>query len=283
MRQLRFDEKFEFSLSPKISIRVFADCRPYALQVMKLQKGAVLVFNGRELAEEGIGIGAPVCIYGDGAHFSTNAVTLVDDSKSVPSVIKIYDMNAIESKRFRGTVIKRQSYAERFLRILENAYRRIRALHVGAAMMLDVVSMMGLRNEYVESCTKGQIAVTYECSDSDLQISVNFEGLITEGLQGLVIGNEQGGRLFTQYRDSLGARLEGKQIEPWRRTSTEWATLSSPESGVGFKLRRPAGWWIVRGREVVENRISWTGLNLMCDGIPASKTLGYRIEPFGDA
>ena len=149
--------------------------------------------------------------------------------------------------------------------------------------MLDVVSMMGLRNEYVESCSKGQIHVTYAPSKGGLRINVDFENLVTEGLQALIIGNEQGGRLFTEYSDSSGGKLEGRQIEPWRSTSAEWATLRSPEFGVGFTLSRPDGWRIVRGREVVENRISWSGLNLVYDGIPTSKALEYRIETLGDA
>ena len=124
MRQLLVDEKIEFHLTSRVSVRVYADCRPHALQTMKLQKGAVLVMDGREFAEEGLGLGFPVCLYEDGACFSLSAVTFVDDSKAVPSVTKIYDMNAIESKKFRGAVIRRDSYSERLLRTIEKAYRR---------------------------------------------------------------------------------------------------------------------------------------------------------------
>ena len=131
----------------------------YALQTRKLQKGAVLVLNGTELAEEGLGIGAPICLYADGARFSLNAAVFLDDTKSVPIVTKIYAMNAIESKRFRGTTVRRGSFAARFLRILEKAYRRVRSLHVVATMMLDVSSIMGLRNEYVGSRSKGEVSV----------------------------------------------------------------------------------------------------------------------------
>jgi len=280
MRQLLIDEKIEFPLTSRISIRVYADCRPHALQTMKLQKGGVLVLNGRELAEEALGLGFPVCLYEDGAHFSINAVTFVNNSKAIPSVTKIYDMNAIESKKFRGAVIKRDSYSERLLRTLEKAYRDVRRLHVGATTMLDVVSMLGLRNEYVESGSKGQISVTYERNEEALRIHVNFEHLVPEHLQALIVGNEQGGTLFTEYSDPF-VRREAKEIEPWRSTSVEWATLSCPEYDVGFKLRRPDGWRIIRGREVVENRISWSGLNLMCDKVPVAKTLWYNIEPLG--
>jgi hypothetical protein len=282
MRQLSINEKIEIPLTSRVSIRIYANCRPHALQTMKLQKGGVLVVSGRELTEEGLGLGFPVCLYEDGARFSSNAVTFVDDSKTVPSVTKIYDMNAIESKKFRGAVIRRGSNSERVLRTLEKAYRNVQRLHVGATMMLDVVSMLGLRNEYVECRSKGKISVTYERNEEALRINVSFERLVPEHLQALIVGNEQGGTLFTEYSDPF-VRLEGKEIEPWKPTSAEWATLSCPEYDVRFKLRRSDGWRIIRGREVVENRISWSGLSLMCDGVPVSKTLSYTIELFGDA
>jgi hypothetical protein len=150
-------------------------------------------------------------------------------------------------------------------------------------MMLEAVSSLGLRNEYVESCTKGQIQVTYTPSKIGLAICVDFQSLVTDGLKAVSIGNEQGGGLFTEYNDSSGERLHGEQIESWRPVSAEWAALRSPDLGIGFRLRRPDGWRIVRGREVVENRLSWSGLNLVYDGIPISKALEYQVETFGDA
>jgi hypothetical protein len=283
MRQLRLGEKVDFVLSPKLAIRVYAGCRPHVLQTAKLQKGVILVFSERELVEEGLGIGAPICLYRDGARFSLNATTFVNVSKTHPSIVKVYSMNAIESKRFRRGIVRPGSCAKLFLRILEKAYRGIRHLHVGATIMLDLISMMGLTNEYAECCSKGEVHVTYAPSKGGLQINVDFGHLATEGLKALIIGNEQGGGLFTEYSDSSGDRLEGRQIEPWRPTSAEWATLSSPEFSVGFRLRRPDGWRIVRGREVVKNRISWSGLNLVYYGIPTLKALEYRVESLGDA
>ncbi len=283
MRKLVSEEKVDFRLGSRFSIRIYADDRPHTLQTRTLQKGAVLVLNGRELAEEGLGIGAPICIYRDGARFSLNAATFVDNTKSVLSVTKIYNMDAIESKRFRGTTIRRGSYASLFLRILEKVYRKMLSLHVLATMMLDIVSIMGLRNEYVGARSKGEIYVSYEQSEDGLQIIVNFQRLVTEGLRALIIGNEQGGTLFTEYHDSFGEKLEAGQIEPWAPTSAKWATLSSPSLGVGFRLGRPYGWRIIRGREVIEHRISWSGLNLMYDGVPPSKVLRYRFGLLGGA
>lgn len=277
MRQVSIGEVVDFPLTSRVSIRVYADCRPHALQTTKLQKGCVLVLNGRELSEEGLGFGFPVCLYEDGAHFSSSAVTLVDDSKDTPRVTKIYEMDAVESKKFRGAIIRRGCVSERLLRILERTYRDVRRLHVGAAGSLSLLSMLGLRNEYVKSRSKGQIIVTYERQEEALRISVGFKDLVRERLEGLVVGNEQGGMLFTEYSDPI-VRLEGKEIEPWKVTSADWATLSCPECSVGFKLRRPNGWRIIRGREVVKNRISWSGLNLQCDEIQTSNALSYIVE-----
>jgi len=148
---------------------------------------------------------------------------------------------------------------------------------------LGLVSIMGLRNEYIESGSKGEIFVGYAPSLAGLRVNVDFRKLVTDGLQAIVIGNEAGGRLFTEYSDSSGGGLKGRQIEPWRSVPVEWASLRSPKLGLGFRLHRPDGWLMVRGREVVDNRISWSGLNLVYNGIPASRTLDYTIETFGDA
>jgi len=277
MRQLLADEKIELPLTSTASIRVYADCRPHAFQTRKLQKGGVLVVNGRELVEEGLGFGFPVCLYEDGARFSLSALTFVDDSKGSPSVTKIYDMNAIESKRFRGTLIRRDSSWARLLRTLEKAYRGARRLHVGASMMLNIVSMLGLRNDYVECGSKGHVSVRYGRNDGALELTVNFEHLVPDHLLGLMVGNEQGGAMFTEYSDPV-VHIKGREIEPWRPIPVDWAKLGCPEFDVSFNLRRPDGWRIIRGREEVENRVSWSGLNLMCDGVPSSGVLRYNVE-----
>jgi hypothetical protein len=250
---------------------------------MGLQKGAHLVIGGVEVAEEGVGIGAPVCLYRDGAHFSADAVTFLNPSKNRPSAVKIYDMNAVEAKTFRGNTIKRASFIRRFLRILERAYRESRGPRFGQEIMLKLVSFVGLRNEYSRSTSKGQVSVTYEPRERELRVTVDFEGLARDGLQAIMIGNEQGGRVFTEYGDSSGQRRDGRQIEAWKLASANWASLWSPKDNVGFKLKMESeGWRIVRGREVVENRISWSGLNLISERLPLSSTLTYRVEFLGD-
>jgi len=280
-RRLRSDEKVDIALDPTVSIRVYADCRPHLLQTTNLQKGLVLIWRGNELIEEGLGFGVPVCRYRDGTRFSLRADTYVDDSRGFLSVRKVYDMNGIVVKRLRGFQIRRGSYLGRFLSLLERAYRRVRRLQAGAVLMLGLFSVIGIRNEYQESISKGQIAVTYQLDSGGLQVKATLDSLVTDSVESFVFGNEQGGRLFTEYSDSCGVKLKGSQIEPWRPTPAEWATLTCPEAGLGFKVHKPQGWRIVRGREVIEQRISWSGLDLVSNKIPTRAE--YRVEILGDA
>jgi hypothetical protein len=219
-------------------------------------------------------------MYSRGTIFSLSAETFVSESKRGPSVTKVYNMNGIASKRIRGLKIRHEGYVARFLGILEKAYRDIRRLQPGATMMLNMLSMIGIRNEYLECSSRGQIAVTYERDHEGLLVTADFGRVATEGLRNIVLTNEQGGSMFTEYSDSSGVRLAGRQIEPWRAISAEWASLRVPETGVQFGVHRPAGWKIVRGREAIKNRMSWSGLDLISDLAP--KKVKYRVEIHGD-
>lgn len=280
MKRLQLDEKIDLRFGPRLALRFYADTRPHTFQTARLHKGAVVICNGTELVEEGLGIGVPVCRYQDGTRFSLGADTFVGNSDQNLTLVKIYDMNGIATKRFRGLPIRRGSPLARLLKVLERGYREFRRFRTGASMMLDILSLLGMRNEYLESRSKGRVAVTYREIDRGLQIEAALDELSCEGLQSIVFANEQGGRLFTEYEDSNGIKLHDRQIEPWHTTQAEWASLHSRVFDVGFRLNRPREWLMARGREVVRDRISWSGLDLFCSESP--RALEYSVEIVGD-
>jgi hypothetical protein len=279
MRRLQLDEKIDLRLGPRLALRFYADCRPHVLQTARLHKGGILVCNGSELVEEGLGIGVPVCRYQDGTRFSLRADTFLEDSEN-PRLVRIYDMNGIASKRFRGSSIRRGSSPASLLKILEEGYRGLRKVRVGAAMIMDTLSLLGMRNDYMESRSRGQVAVTYHRSSKGVRIEANLGELSREGLQSIVFANEQGGSIFNEYEDSTGLRLHDTQIEAWRTIRAEWASLYSRLFVAGFRIIRPNGWHIIRGREAIKNRICWSGLDLFCDEFP--QTLDYSVEIVGE-
>jgi hypothetical protein len=279
MRLLRLGEKIDLMLNSKVTLRIYADSQPHIGQTASLQKGAILVRNGTELIEEGLGIGVPVCSYRDGTRFSLDADTLVDDSETGPTVIKIYDMNGIAARKFRGSLIRRGSYRARLLKLMESGYRRLHRFGIEATVILNIFGALGMRNEYLESPSKGRITVKYSSTGRGLKIGASLEGLLSEGLEGLVFTNEEGGSVFREYVDSTGIRLRERQIEPWQKAEAEWASLHSKKYDVSFRVSRPTGWLIVRGREVARGRISWSGLDLFSSSVPTA--LEYSVEIVG--
>jgi hypothetical protein len=279
MMKLGRDAKIDLTHDRRLALRFYGDAQPHMLQTANLQKGAIVVCDGEELVEEGLGIGVPVCKYHDGTRFSLVANTFFDDSDAGPRIVKIYEMNGVASKRFRQLRIRRGTFLAHLLKILEKGYRGLSRWNTDTTIMLRILSIFGMRNEYAISSSKGRIMVSYHKNSTSLEVKVDFHELSHEGLQSIVLANEQGGMLFNEYQDSTGITLYSEQIEPWRTTQATWASLCSQISNVRFKLHRPNHWIIVRGREVVRNRISWSGLDLYCEDAPG--TLEYSVEISG--
>ena len=279
-RRLRLDEKIDLTFDKKLALRFYADSRPHVFQTARLQKGAIIVCNGVELVEEGLGIGVPVCRYQDGTRFSLSADTFVHDSDENPTIVKIYDMNGMASKRFRELLIRRGTPLAHLLKILEIGYRGLSKFKTEAAVTLDILSRLGMRNEYLLSPSKGRIAVTYRICGRVLELKATLDDLSSDRAQSIIFANEQGGTVFNEYKDSTGIILRDEEIGPWQALQVQWASLRSRALGVEFTLRRPSRWSIVRGREVVRNRISWSGLDLFCGEMP--EALEYSVEISGD-
>jgi len=86
----------EASLRDELQLRLYSTTRPHLGKIAALQKGLVLVHQGRELIEEGYGFGLPI-IEADGvAHISRHAATsLVQQSRGV-SLVKAYQIDVVD-------------------------------------------------------------------------------------------------------------------------------------------------------------------------------------------
>jgi hypothetical protein len=91
---------FTFQISNRVSVRLYQDCQPVYLETAPLQKGLVLMLNGKELVEEGIGFGVPVVKYADKTYFSGTASSWIQKEKDCCILIKAFNLDMISKKRF---------------------------------------------------------------------------------------------------------------------------------------------------------------------------------------
>jgi hypothetical protein len=77
----------------ELAVRLYQDTRPHVGKVARLQKGLVLVRDGRELVEEGFGFGLPLVEVGGQAYLSRSAVT----ERAGDVLVKRYDMDILDT------------------------------------------------------------------------------------------------------------------------------------------------------------------------------------------
>ena len=78
------------ALGSNLALRVYADTRPHVGKITPLQKGLVLVQDGRELIEEGYGFGTPIVVLGGRSYLSQHAdVAASPDGRAIVKRFRI--------------------------------------------------------------------------------------------------------------------------------------------------------------------------------------------------
>jgi hypothetical protein len=81
------------AMSETISVRLYDDTRPHIGKIAALQKGLVLVRDGREVIEEGYGFGLPLIQWGDLVYNARHAETL---ALGESTLVKRYTVNVAD-------------------------------------------------------------------------------------------------------------------------------------------------------------------------------------------
>jgi hypothetical protein len=261
---------FDVNLPDNLSLRLYGDCRPRCLETAPLQKGFVLLADGEELVEEGMGFGVPVVKYADKTLFSHTAHV-----KTQPdgSVTKEFMLDTVSRKKLGRAYIDedfydsvRELFAAKYLK-----HKRVSPLF---NWVMETRQLLMVRTQFVTEPSRGKISVNYKWTPNTIKVDVDFLELKLRGCQELLILNEQGASFFANYNDTEGAKLVGSMIGAWDAVAAAEASMLN--SKVSFTLQSVGGATLFRGWERTKNRFSWAGLSYSMS--PRSGKFSYAIK-----
>ena len=272
----------------KLSIPLFED---YSLTIAerstgdgeypteRLQKGLLLVRDGCELAEEGVGFGVPILKRGMQTIFPGDVRLTERHRGPVREVAAIFEMNLVErlARPGAGSLESRSLYAAKdSLAALHRRSPRLRGPLTAASAALR--RTFGWQTTYEEAESTATLKVTYavDGAKGTVAVAVDTTGLRGDGVTELVIMNEQGARHFDRYEDSDGNALQEGQIGTWNEVSADKASFVSNADGVAFSLGQVEGARLHRGRELVGARLAWSGFGYSLP--PTLPSFSYDIS-----
>ncbi|MGO8807678.1 MAG: hypothetical protein ACLQO7_14000 [Candidatus Bathyarchaeia archaeon] len=263
-------------VTDRLSARLYEDSYPHVMETAALQKGLVLVLDGEELIEEGLGFGAPVVKYLDKTYFSSLAEISMKKNPSSTTLSKRYIMDTVSKKKFwRATYINDSVYSS-VRKTFEKAYVSKKELSPFFNAVMELRQIAKIKTEFIRLKPRGAITVTYDVNPQLINVSVDLSNLSLSACEEILVLNEQGATTFERYSDSGGLKLFRRGIGAWDSVTADWASLGNIMGGYSFSLQRIQGAALFRGWERTRNRFSWAGLSYSM--APGKERLNYSIR-----
>jgi hypothetical protein len=228
----------------------------------RLQKGLLLVYNGQELAEEGIGFGVPILKQGLQTIFPGDLELTTRRTGSIHEVTALFFMNLEEriSSPGIGSVENKLLYAiKNYLAMLIRTFPSLRDLLTAISNGLRTGFNWETTYEDAGFCSKVKMIYIIDRKARLVKIGVDTTELLGDSITEVIVMNEQGARFFDRYRDSNGSILHGKEIGCWDEVTAEEASFISDQHQLAFTLGQVKGARLYRGRELIGSRLAWSG------------------------
>ncbi len=246
----------------------------------RVQKGLIIASNSCELVEEGVGLGLPLVRFEPETIFPGDATMSTQQEGNRVIARVSYNLNLIarRSLRWSGTIDNHCFYrVDEFFSRLHRRHPVLRGALIWA--WYPIKRLCGVNTTFREIDSAGSVSVVYDIivGEGIIHTSVNLAGLKRKGCTEIIIANEQGANHFNLYRDSNEVTLRGKQIGTWDETLAHRVSLVDWHDGISFSINAVRGARIFRGRELVANRLAWSGLNYVLPGSTTSFSYDIKI------
>jgi hypothetical protein len=266
--------------SKDIVLSIYSDIRPPTGLIDGIQKGLVLVQNGRELIGEGSGFGVPVALYREKTYFPGSSTLQVLRQRDCTISVKQFTLNMVPEKWFRKARLENTAQRKLSNQIADLYRKHEPVRHTFETLKLKNLSRsIGVHTNFVKSKPIGSVNVTYHIKPPIVHVKADFKPLEKSSLRKISLLNEQSSQYFDKYWDSNGTVLHREKIGAWERVTADWACVSHNGGGISFRLWQVKGAVLRRGREFLNGALDWVGLDYEVD---ANKTcFEYDIEIVG--
>ena len=273
---LDFKDVFTQRLTDRLSVRIYKDCRPSNLETGALQKGLVLLLDGNELIEEGVGFGVPVVKYEDKTFFSSKADVSIKKIGSDISITKVFTLDTVSLKKFGNATYIDDAVYTPFRKTFERLYLKHKQLIPLFNKVMELRDFANIKTEFIKVKPRGQVTVTYSCQSKSIDIIADFSKIALNKCREVLILNEQGANFFRRYVDSNGLNLLDHKIGAWETVRANEASLLDIGGQVSFCLQNRGDTRLFRGWEHTRNRFSWAGLSYSL--LPNNGFFDYTIR-----
>lgn len=244
--------------------------KPYPTS--RIQKGLILYQEGKELCEEAVGFGVPILKLGLRTIFPGQVDLTPLDQVPTRKIRARFRMNLEERMSWHTSTIRNPIIyqGKNFLAALIRRLPLTRRLLTHSSSLLR--ASLDWRTVYEPGKFSTDITMTYSIFSETGMIKVELEtgNLEQLGVKEVIVMNEQGAHHFDHYHDSDGVSLRGEGIGCWDRVTAQEAAFISHAHRVSFNLNQQIGAALYRGRELIANRLAWSGF-----GYSFPPSLGY--------
>jgi hypothetical protein len=227
----------------------------------RLQKGLILLDQGREMAEEAVGFGVPVLKKGLETIFPGDVTLSSRHADSSWEITALFKLNLVEKIAAAGDRHVENSLLYAVKNTLAAVIRSMpvfRRLLTAASNRLR--QAFKWETTYAAAPFSTEVSMTYTIQMETGRLSVEIDASrLPRDITEVVVMNEQGARFFDRYADSSGVGLEGEAIGCWDEVFASEAGFESSAHRAAFRLGQAQGARLFRGRELVGSRLAWAG------------------------
>ena len=266
-------DAYTVPISDSAALRIYSDTRPHTWKIADLQKGLILVRDGKEVVGEGTGFGLPILVCSPETYFSGTSKVFVAQNGEGWVIRKEYTMDKTSRNKFRNVALENRE-ARSFFAHLAYLYQRHSKFRF--LTLKRVTRKIDIDTTFVKTIPAGTVTVTYSIDKRQISVKADFKHLKTVKPERIFMLNEQGATIFRKYVDSQNTILTDGKIGAWDDIGAEWASLTVTGEDFGFRLWKKDDSVLRRGREFLEDSLDWVGLDYETN--PKNTAFEYSIE-----